>query len=121
MINKKFISKFLEKQLRRSLYWMNKRLLREFFFVIISLIIISFSFLPYTNLLFTRTLVVFLILILMFVLFNFSWKTIIYLCVGFIAMSFLFNLFGLFILSEITGDYVYGFLVLAISKFIFSI
>lgn len=121
MINKKFISKFLEKQLRHSLYWMNKHLLREFFFVIISLTTISFSFLPYTNLLFTRTLVIFLILVLMFVMFNFSWKTIIYFCVSFILLAFLFNLFGLLTLSQIIGNYVYGFLVLAVSKFIVSI
>lgn len=105
----------------RLFLWVNNNRLRVFLFVFMVSILSAFSWLPYFNLIFTKELVVFLVLVSLFLIFRIGWKTILYFCFGLFIISYLFDSLGLLSLSELIGNYIYGFLVLIVIKFISSV
>ncbi|MEK7472803.1 MAG: hypothetical protein AAB625_02060 [Patescibacteria group bacterium] len=88
-------------------------------YIVLSILIVTFSFLPYLNLLFTINLIAFLLLALLFVIFRINWKIIIHICMLLFVVAFFLTITGFTSTSMILGDFIYGFLVIvAIEYFI---
>ena len=88
-------------------------------FIVLGILVIASSFLPYLNLIFTGKLVIFLILALFFIIFKISWKIILYICTILLIIALTLIITGFTPVSMILGDYIYGFLIIiAIQYFI---
>ncbi len=120
-INSRYLNNLMDVYLGRFFVWVNNNRLRVFFFVFVVFIWSTFSWLPYFNLIFIKELVAFLVLASLFLIFRVGWKTILYFCFGLFIISGLFDLLGLLTLSELIGNYIYGFMVLIVIKFVSSV
>lgn len=99
--------------------WIIRNKYRIVGFIVFGILVIASSFLPYLNLVFTSKLVIFLILALLFVIFQINWKIMLWVCIIFLFLAFTLTITGFVSTSMILGDYIYGFLVLvAILNFI---
>jgi len=120
-INKLYLNKLLDMYLDNIEVWLRKNRRKVFLFVFLSVIWSISSRLPYLNLVFRTDLVIFLISVSLFIIFQINWKAILYFCFGLFFVSYLLDVVQLLQLSELIGDYIYGFLVLVIIKYVSSI
>ena len=110
---------FLDKLLVNITNWVIQNKYRIVGFIVLSILIVSLSFLPYLNLVLTDKLVIFIEFALFFVIFKISWKLLVYFCVVLFFIAFVLGITGFTTISMILGDYIYGFLiVIAIEYFI---
>lgn len=115
----KKINLFLDKLLQNITNWVIRDKFKIVGFSVLTVLVVGLSFLPYLNLLFTKELVIFVIFALLFAVFRLGWRIILYFSIVLFVLAFVFTLVGLIPLSQILGDYIYGFLVLvAIEYFI---
>ncbi|KKQ91803.1 MAG: hypothetical protein UT17_C0004G0151 [Candidatus Woesebacteria bacterium GW2011_GWB1_39_10] len=115
-----YLDSLLDGYLSKAFVWININRVRLILFIFTMSFWLLVSQLPYFNLIFTKELVVFLILTSLFQIFKIGWKTILYFCFGLFIISYFFDSLGLLPLSELIGNYIYGFLVIVIIKFISS-
>ncbi|MCX6706399.1 MAG: hypothetical protein NTV24_04875 [Candidatus Woesebacteria bacterium] len=109
----------LDKLLRNITNWVIRDKYKIVGFLFLTVLVVGLSFLPYLNLLFTKKLVVFVIFALLFAVFRLGWRVSLYFSIILFVLAFAFTLVGLIPLSQVLGDYIYGFLVLiAIEYFI---
>lgn len=120
-INSHHLSGLLDIYLGRLLVWINVNRLRVLFFVFIVFMWSVLSWLPYFNLVFTKELVVFLVLVSLSLIFRIDWKAILYFCFGLFLIACFFDFLGLLPLSESIGNYIYGCLALVAIKYFLSI
>jgi hypothetical protein len=90
-------------------------------FIALVIFTISFSFLPYLNLVFTNSLVLFLIISLFFIIFRISWKIIIYISIILLIMSFVLTITGFTPMATVLGDFTYGFLIIVALEYFLTI
>lgn len=101
--------------------WLDDNKFRLFAFAFLALVLVLASYLPYLNLIFTKNLTLFLILATLFFVFRLNWKFIICFCFGLFLLSYLFVSLGFLQNAELIGNYIYGFLVIAIVGFFTTI
>lgn len=88
-------------------------------FIVLTILVVALSFLPYLNLIFTSKLVAFLIFALFFVIFKINWKFILYLCIVLFVLALILTVSRFTSASMMIGDYIYGFLIIiAVQYFI---
>lgn len=116
-INKLYLNKLFDKYLDKTEFWLRENRLRVFFFTFLVAIWSVSSRLPYLNLVFTTDLVIFLISVSFFIVFQINWRIILYFCFGLFFISYFFDILGLLQLSELLGDYIYGYLALVVIKY----
>lgn len=115
----KKLNLFLDKLFINITNWIIFNKYRIVGYIVLSILIVTFSFLPYLNLLFTINLIAFLLLALLFVIFRINWKIIIHICMLLFVVAFFLTITGFTSTSMILGDFIYGFLVIvAIEYFI---
>lgn len=114
-------NKLLDSLLLKIIDWANRDKLKIIKFVILSSVVLIISYLPYFNLVFTKALVIFLVVVLFIFLFRLKWKMTLYLSLSLLLISYVLTILGLISTAEIIGNYVYGLLVLVIFGFFLEI
>ena len=115
------INLFMDKIFVNITNWIIYNKYRIVGFMVLTILVIAFSFLPYLNLVFTNKLVAFLILALFFVIFKINWRIILYLCIILFGVALILTITGFTPASMILGDYIYGFLVIIAVAYFFQI
>ena len=87
------------------------------FLVLVSFFIYFASFLPYVNLVLTKKLVIFLVSVSFFVIFKIGWRKILYIIFLLFFIVFIFTILKEGEKASIIGDYIYGFLVVALISY----
>ena len=88
-----------------------------FFFMLVSLFVVLVSLLPYINLLLTKHLIVFLIFVSFFAIFKIGWRKILYIIFFLFFIIILLTLWERGETASMIGDYIYGFLAMALVSF----
>lgn len=117
----KKMEKLTEGYVDKAVLWILSNKFRVALFVLVSLFLILILPLPYVNLFLTKKLVIFLIIVSLFVIFKIDWRKIIYI----VFLLFLF-IFLLTLLKEnetvsTLGNYIYGFLLVALISYFWDI
>ena len=117
----KQINLFMDKIFINITNWIIYNKYRIVGFIVLTILVIAFSFLPYLNLIFTSKLVIFLIFALFFIIFKINWRIILYLCIILFGVALILTVSGFTPASMILGDYIYGFLVIITIEYFFQI
>lgn len=120
-INKLDLNTLVSKLIESVVSWIKDNKLRIFVFLPLTLLWVTSSSLPYLNLVLTKKLVIFLVIVSSFFVFKMSWKTILYLCLLFVVGSYLFTILGFVQEAETLASYIYGFLIVVAIKFFATI
>lgn len=115
-MTKKF-NLLLDKFLINITNWVIANKYRIVGFIALVIFTISFSFLPYLNLVFTNSLVLFLIISLFFIIFHIGWKIILYISIAFLLIAFILTITGFTPMATVLGDFTYGFLIIIAIKY----
>ncbi len=120
-INKLYLNALIDNLIKKISIWFGSRKVRIFIFLFLSLMWIAFSYFPYLNIVLTKGLIFFLILITLFFVLKLSWKIVLCVCIAFLFISYLLTLLGFLRGADLLGNYIYGFLVVVVIKFYSSI
>lgn len=120
-INSQNINRFFSDFVLRISRWVSGNKLRLVAFLLLALLTVLASYLPYFNLVFTKSLTLFLVLTILILIFRVGWRKIIYLSLILFVFSYALWLMGLSSDSEFVGNFIFGFIVFAATKYFVAI
>lgn len=112
------MNNLIEENTNKIIFWMSANKLKIVYFVLFSSFIVSISFLPYINLYLTKKFVLFLIASSFLLIFIMGWKKIMYMIFFLFFVVFILTLLKKSESVSIIGEFIYGFLVLALMDYI---
>lgn len=92
-----------------------------FLYLIVFILLIISSSIPYVNLVFSRTLIIFLLFFLGLIIFNVSKRNLIFIAIVFFILALPFVLTREYESAEALGNLIYGVLLIGIIKAVLDI